>query len=73
MTTDEQERIRAAKRQAAGLGYGLWVDEAPNIEPLTHMAEVAPLIPNTFVTGRYLTYSTSARPRHGAARSGSSL
>jgi hypothetical protein len=64
---DERERIRAARSEAVELGYMLIIDEAPNVEPLTHMAFAGPHIPGQASTAGFLTYSTSAA---GAAEAG---
>ncbi len=57
---EDAERIRAARQEAVELGYMLIVDEALNVEPLTHMAFAGPRTVGQATTARFLTYSTSA-------------
>jgi hypothetical protein len=60
-------RIQAVKAEAFELGYRLFVDEAYNIELVTHMAFAASASTPGAVTARFLAYGTSAA---GAAESG---
>jgi hypothetical protein len=57
---DDRERILTAQREADALGYRLVVEEAPNIEPVTHMAVGFPVVPGQGSMGRFLAYGTSA-------------
>ncbi len=59
---DEEEllRIQALRGEAFQLGYRLTADEAPNIEPLTHVAVAFPATHSGQATvGRFLAYGES--------------
>lgn len=61
VSPEEAERINVARSEARALGYTLFVEEALNVEPLTHMAFAAPYLGTTQASmGRFLSYSTSA-------------
>lgn len=59
MDPSEQERVREARIRARELGYNLLVEEAPNVEPITHMAFAAPHIPDTAVAAFFVAYGLS--------------
>jgi hypothetical protein len=40
--TSEQERLKVARAEAMSLGYMLFVEEAPNLGPTTHVASAVP-------------------------------
>jgi hypothetical protein len=60
ISDEDIERIKVARAEAVALGYMLIVDEAPNVEPLTHMAFAGPHVIGQAANARFLTYSTSA-------------
>jgi hypothetical protein len=60
LSDEDRERIQVARAEAHTLGYMLLIEEAPNIEPLTHSAVAAPRIEGQASMGRFLTYGTSA-------------
>jgi hypothetical protein len=60
ISDEDAQRIRVARAEAAALGYMLIVEDALNIEPLTHMALAGPRIEGQVANARFLTYSTSA-------------
>ncbi len=61
VSPEDAGRINVARRGARMLGYTLLIEDALNVEPLTHMAFAAPYIGETQPSlGRFLTYSTSA-------------
>jgi len=61
VSPEEAERINVARSEVRALGYTLFVENAQNVEPLTHMAFASPHVGTTQASmGRFLTYSTSA-------------
>jgi hypothetical protein len=55
ISDEDVGRIRLARAEAVELGYMLLVDEALNVEPLTHMAFAGPHILGVATTARFLT------------------
>jgi len=55
----ENERLQAARYEARQLGYVLFVDDAPNIEPLQYQVWAAPAVSGQVSMGRFLAYGTS--------------
>jgi hypothetical protein len=56
---DEVQRLQAARYEARELGYVLFVDDAPNIEPLRYQAWAAPAVSGQVTMGRFLSYGES--------------
>lgn len=69
MASSEQERVKEARMRARELGYNLLIEEALNVEPMTHMAFAAPHVPNTAVVGFFVAYGLSPgdAAEHGLA------
>lgn len=55
--------------RARELGYNLLIEEALNVEPMTHVAFAAPYVPNTAVAGFFVAYGLSPgdAAEHGLA------
>jgi hypothetical protein len=60
LSDEDRERVLVAQREADALGYRLMVEEALNIEPITHMAIGYPLVQGQVTMGRWLAYGKSA-------------
>jgi hypothetical protein len=57
---EERERVLVAQREADALGYRLLIEEALNIEPVTHMSIGYPIVQSQVSMGRWLAYGKSA-------------